>query len=74
MGMEATVSWGEELVATPPGPDLFTRLEGIDPRACSGSELVDLVDAHYRQVAFQQARLLLAIRELAFTTQWSGPG
>ena len=68
------MSWGEELAATPPGPDLFARLEGIDPRVCSGSELVDLVDAHYQQVAFQQSRLLLAIRELAFTTSGQGRG
>ena len=54
---------------TSPGPELFARLEAVDPRGCSGSELVDLVDAHYRQVAFQQSRLLLAIRELAFAAR-----
>ena len=70
--MEEKAAWVEEMAATSPGSDLFGHLEAVDPRACTGAELVDLVDAHYRQVAYQQSRLLLAVRELAFATKTTG--
>ena len=60
--------WVEELGRTPPGAELFGRLEAVDPRSCTGAELVDLVEAHARQVAYQQSRLLAAVRELGHST------
>ena len=67
MGMAA--AWVQEMAATSPGAELFAQLEAVDPRRCTGAELVDLVHAQYRQVAYQQSRLLLAVRELAFATK-----
>jgi hypothetical protein len=59
----------EELADTVPGPGLFAQLEAVDPRACTGAELVGLVEAQARQVAYQQSRLLLTVRELAHATR-----
>ena len=70
--MEETATWVEKMAATSPGAELFAQLEAVDPRGCTGSELVDLVDAHYRQVAYQQSRLLLTVRELAFAPRDDG--
>src|SRR5689334_6338936 len=51
----------------PPGPDLGDALAGIDPRACDGTQLVDLIAARQRQLCFEQAQLLIAVRELAYS-------
>lgn len=57
----------DDLVDLPPGPDLDALLAGIDPRALTGSQLVDLIAARQRRVCFEQAQLLLAVRELAYS-------
>ena len=57
----------DDLVDLPPGPDLDALLAGIDPRALTGSQLVDLIAARQWRVCFEQAQLLLAVRELAYS-------
>src|SRR6185369_3559606 len=51
----------------PPGPDLGDVLAGIDARALTGTQLVDLIVARQRQLCFEQAQLLVAVRELAYS-------
>lgn len=66
--MEVTAAQVERLGRALPGPQLSAQLEALDPRSCSGSQLVAVVQAQARQVAYQQSRLLLAVRELAFSS------
>ena len=68
--MEVPAGQVERLGRAVPGLELSAQLEAVDPRSCTGSQLVAVVQAQARQVAYQQSRLLLAVRELAF----SGPG
>jgi hypothetical protein len=51
----------------PPGADLGDVLAGIDARALTGTQLVDLIVARQRQLCFEQAQLLVAVRELAYS-------
>src|SRR5215470_1467268 len=45
----------------PPGPDLGDVLAGIDARALTGTQLVELFVARQRQLCFEQAHLLVAV-------------
>jgi hypothetical protein len=56
-----------ELAGIPAGPDLSTALASIDPARLCGFDLVELIRARGRQVAFEQAQLLEALHELAYT-------
>ena len=56
-----------EVDQLPPGPDLGDALSEVDPRALNGTQLVDLIVARQRQLCFEQARLLVAVRELAYS-------
>jgi Domain of unknown function (DUF222) len=56
-----------ELAGIPAGPGLSAVLASIDPAALSGFDLVELITARGRQVSFEQAQLLRAVRELAYT-------
>ncbi len=64
--------WGEpselppDLAELPPGPELGQVLATIDPRRLTAHQLVILVQAQNRQVAYQQGQLLLALRELGY--------
>src|SRR5215470_13027844 len=57
----------DEVEDLPPGPDLGDALAEVDPRACNGTQLVDLIAARQRQLCFEQAQLLVAVRELAYS-------
>jgi hypothetical protein len=57
----------DEVEDLPPGPDLGDVLAGIDPRGLNGTQLVDLIAARQRQLCFEQAQLLVAVRELAYS-------
>jgi hypothetical protein len=56
-----------EVDQLPPGPDLGDALSEVDPRALNGTQLVDLIVARQRQLCFEQAQLLVAVRELAYS-------
>jgi hypothetical protein len=47
-----------------PGPALSALLAGVDPGRLTAHQLVTLIAARNRQIAFEQAQLLLALREL----------
>ena len=57
----------DEVEDLPPGPDLGDALADIDARVCNGTQLVDLIAARQRQLCFEQAQLLVAVRELAYS-------
>ena len=57
----------DEVDDMPPGPDLGDALAGIDARALNGTQLVDLIVARQRQLCYEQAHLLMAVRELAYS-------
>ena len=56
-----------ELAAIPAGPVLSAALAGVDPARLCGFDLVELITARGRQVAYEQAQLLAGIHELAYT-------
>jgi hypothetical protein len=47
-----------------PGPGLAVLLAGVDPRRLTAHQLVVLIRARNRQIAHEQAQLLVALREL----------
>jgi hypothetical protein len=53
-----------------PGPALADALAHIDPTALHGHQLVEVVVAHQKQIAYAQAGFLRAVREMA----WAVPG
>ena len=55
------------LAGIPAGPRLSAALTSIDPAGLCGFDLVELIAARGRQVAFEQAQLLRAVHELAYT-------
>ena len=59
---------------TPPGPQLSALLAMVDPTRLHGAQLVDLVDARNRQISYEQAQLLHAMRELAYSERAPGVG
>jgi len=56
-----------ELADIPAGPELSAALARIDPAMLCGFDLVELLRARNRQVSYEQAQLLRAVRELAYT-------
>ena len=58
----------EDLAQVPAGPELCTVLAGIDPTTLNGWQLVELLEARNRQLSYDQAQLLRAVREMAYTT------
>jgi hypothetical protein len=52
---------------TLPGPELSTLLSTIDRRTLNGYQLLELVQARYRQVCFDQAQLLADIHEIYYS-------
>ena len=54
------------LVEMAPGPALSGVLAGLDPRRLTGHQLAVVVAARGRQIAYEQAQLLLAVRELGY--------
>jgi hypothetical protein len=56
-----------EVEDLPPGPDLGDALSEVDPRALTGTQLVDLIAARQRQLCYEQAHLLVTVRELAYS-------
>jgi hypothetical protein len=53
----------------PPGARLAAALDALDLSRLHGWQLVDVVAARYRQVAYEQAKLLAAVRELALSAR-----
>ncbi len=49
-----------------PGPGLSAVLAGLDPRRLTGHQLVVVLAARSRQIAHEQAQLLIALRELGY--------
>jgi hypothetical protein len=52
-----------------PGPELSAILAGIDPRMLHGAQLIELLAARGRQAAYEDGQLLLAARELAYSSR-----
>jgi hypothetical protein len=52
------------LAAMAPGPELAVALAGVDLTRLTAHQLVVVVAAHNRQVAYQQGQMLAAVREL----------
>ncbi|MCI0689402.1 MAG: HNH endonuclease, partial [Sporichthyaceae bacterium] len=57
----------EGLEDLPPGPELGALLASVDRSTCNGYQLVGLITAGYRQIAWQQAQLLADVGELMLT-------
>src|SRR5262252_6646693 len=57
----------DELHDLPPGPELAVLLASLDPTDYTGFQLVDLLAARQRQSCHDNAQLLSAVRELAFS-------
>jgi hypothetical protein len=49
----------------PPGPELGMRLVLIDPRDVPDEQLPELLNAQWRQMAYQQARVWQTMAEIA---------
>jgi hypothetical protein len=62
------------LAATPVGPWLAAALASLDVAALSGSDCVDVLQAQYRQVNHERARLVGVIAELVLRDDPDGPG
>jgi hypothetical protein len=62
------------LAATPVGPRLSELLASLDVGRLSGSDCVDVLQAQYRQVNHERARLLAVIAELVLRDDPDGPG
>jgi len=56
-----------ELAEIPAGPELSAALAQVDPTRLCGFDLVELLRARNRQLSYEQAQLLRAMRELAYT-------
>jgi hypothetical protein len=50
-----------------PGPQLSALLAAVDRRTLNGYQLVDVLQARYRQVCFDQAQLLADIHQLGYS-------
>lgn len=61
--MSSTPSDG--LPGAPTGPELGVRLALLDPHAAGDGQLLDLLSAEYRQLAYQQAQVWAVMAELA---------
>jgi hypothetical protein len=55
------------LTEIPAGPRLSAALATINPATLSGFDLVELITARGRQISYEQAQLLRAVHELAYT-------
>lgn len=60
------------LVDSPPGPQLFALLAGVDRASCNGYQLVQVMAARARLLSWLQSQLLLDAREVALA-QSKGP-
>ena len=65
--MSDRVELPEGLSDMPPGPRLARLLSTLDPTRLNGWQLVEVLVAQNRQVSYEQARLLVLARELAYT-------
>src|SRR5215831_13821107 len=65
--MSDMVQLPEGLSDMPPGPRLSRLLSTLDPSRLNGWQLVEVLTAQNRQVCYEQARLLVLARELAYT-------
>jgi Domain of unknown function (DUF222)/HNH endonuclease len=63
----------EGLAEMAPGPELGALLASLDRRALGGGDLLEVVRARGRQVAFEQAQLLADVHELAHTPAGPAP-
>ena len=59
----------EGLVEMPPGPELSALLATLDPTRLHAVGLIDLLAARNRQICYEQAQMLKAVRELAFSSR-----
>jgi hypothetical protein len=60
------------LAGLPPGPGLAAALASVDPARLSGSDCVQLLQATYRQVNHDRARLLSVIAEVVVRDEAEG--
>ncbi|WP_346276537.1 DUF222 domain-containing protein [Pseudonocardia sp.] len=60
-------------MALPPGPELGALLAGLDLALIPNDHVVDVLRAHARQVAHEQARMLAAIVEVGRSTPFPDP-
>src|SRR5678816_2927672 len=63
-GVVAPIVLPPGLAGMAPGPELAIALAGLDLHRLTAHQLVIVVAAQHRQVAYQQAQLLAALREL----------
>ena len=73
---QATVAPADLLAQLPgmaPGPELAAALAALHLPAVPNGRVVDVLRAHYRQLAHAQAGLLAALLEVARTTPWYDP-
>lgn len=62
----------EGLAAMPPGPELSAVLGGLDLSRVGNDDIVEVMAAQSRQVAYEQARLLAAMDEVVHCEPFAG--
>ena len=62
----APMALPDGLAEMPPGPQLSAVLAGLDPRRLTAHQLAVVVAARTRQIGYEQAQLLIAVRELGY--------
>ncbi|HXT42559.1 MAG TPA: hypothetical protein VN748_00360 [Pseudonocardiaceae bacterium] len=63
----------EGLAELAPGPELAVLLAGIDIRALTGADVVEVLRARARQLSHEQARLLVTMVEVGLCDPYADP-
>lgn len=63
----------EGLAATPPGPELARMLSAVDAVTVPNDDIVDVLEAWSRQLAYDQARLFEAMTEVICRRPFAAP-
>src|SRR5258708_1403036 len=69
LGASVYTRLGEGLDVMPPGPELAAVLAGLDRALFNGYQLVVLLQARQRQIAWEQAQLLADMHELTYSAR-----
>lgn len=63
----------EGLAGMPPGPELSALLAGLNLATVCNDDIVEVMIAQSRQVAYEQARLFAAMNEVIHCRPFAGP-